>query len=126
MASILVVDDEVDIGSTIEAMLSGCGHNVQCESDPDRIRGVLKENYFDLIISDVFMPYFNGIELTLQVKEENPKTKVLLMTGGSSHFPSNSDALRDITGSAEAFGANAIINKPFKKSDLIDAVNGLV
>ncbi len=126
MARILVVDDISDIGVTVEAMLAGSGHDVMSESDPDRIRSALSKKIFDLIISDIFMPEFNGLELILKVREVSPATKVLVMTGGSPSFQRGTDALRDITDSAEIFGAVGVLHKPFRKKDLIDAVNELV
>ena len=126
MAKILVVDDDDAIGATIKAMLSGSNHHVVFESDPRRIMEAVSNDRFDLIISDVFMPEFDGLELVMKVMETNPSTKVLVMTGGSRLFPNHSRDLEDITNSATLFGASKVIHKPFRKTELIDAVDSLI
>lgn len=126
MASILIIDDDVDVGNTVVAMLAGTGHEVMFESDPWRIKKMLSENSFDLIISDIFMPSFDGIEVVLTANKINPETKVLIMTGGSSNFPSGSQSLSDLAESSELLGARGVIMKPFRRQDLIDAVTKLL
>ena len=126
MARILVVDDDAGVTGTVEAMLFGTGHEVTCENKSMHVAGILSTEIFDLIISDVFMPDCDGIELVLRIKKASPETKILIMTGGGRLFPSGSQALGNIMGSAEVFGANAAIMKPFKRQQLVDAVAGLV
>ncbi len=126
MAKILIVDDDPDVTGTVEAMLFGTGHEVTCENESERVASILSAEVFDLVISDVFMPEYNGIELVLDVKRTSPETQILVMTGGGRFFPSGSDALGAITDSAEMFGASATIMKPFKRQQLLDAVSELV
>lgn len=126
MVRILVVDDDVDVGNTIVAMLAGVDFEVVLESDPWHIQKTLSVEAFDLVISDIFMPEFDGFELVQKVKEINPLTRVLLMTGGTRHFPSGSRALTELTDSSEFLGANGVISKPFRKQELIDQVRKLL
>ncbi len=126
MARILVVDDDAGVTGTVEAMLFGLGHEVTCENNSTHVFGILSMEVFDLVISDVFMPDCDGIELVLGIKKASPQTKILIMTGGGRLFPSGSEALGNIIGSAEMFGADEAIMKPFKKQQLVDAVAGLV
>lgn len=126
MANILIVDDDADVGITIRAMLAGSSHEVMYEGDPGRVKRILLESAFDIIISDVFMPEFDGIELVLMAREINPEVKIIVITGGSRHFPSGSGALQDITDSVEMFGANLVLAKPFRRRELIDAIETLV
>ncbi len=126
MAKILVVDDDSGVTTVIEAMLFGTGHEIILENKPKLVIGTLSSEAFDLVISDIFMPDCDGIELVLTIKKTSPKTKILIMTGGGRLFPSGTEALGDIISSAEMFGANATILKPFKRQQLIDAVSQLV
>lgn len=126
MARILIVDDDADVTGTVEAMLFGTGHEVTCENKSVHVAGILSREIFDLIISDVFMPDCDGVELVLRIKKASPKTKILIITGGGQLFPSGSEALGTIIGNTEIFGANAVLMKPFKRQQLIDAVAELV
>ena len=77
---------------------------------------------FDLVITDLFMPEFDGLELILGIREMALDTPVVLMTGGGQHFPLGGEGLNDLTESAELFGASYFLNKPFKKNDLAEIV----
>ena len=126
MARILVVDDDLGVGSTVEAMLSSSGHEVTFQSQSKEAITALSAEVFDLVISDVFMPDLDGIELVLEVRKKSPQTKILLMTGGAQYFLPGSEELRNITSTAELVGANLTIGKPFRKQQLMDAVSELI
>lgn len=126
MAKILIVDDDADVTRTVEAMLFGTGHEVTCENKSKRVENILSETVFDLVISDIFMPEYDGIELVLDIKKASPGVRILIMTGGGRFFPPGSDALAEITDSARMFGASAVITKPFKRQQLLDAVSALI
>lgn len=126
MAKILVVDDDAGVSRTIQAMLFGTGHEVTCETNSKLVVDNLSTAVFDLIISDIFMPECDGIELVLKIREVSPETKILIMTGGGRMFPSGSESLGDIIEGAQLFGANTAIMKPFRRQQLVDTVFGLV
>lgn len=126
LASILVVDDDANLAETVKAMLIGSGHQVRSESKSGRVLEIILGESFDLIISDIFMPEFDGIELIAKVNEISPSTKVLVMTGGARNFPTGSAELTDITSIAEMLGASGVLTKPFRRKHLLDAINKLL
>lgn len=125
MAKILIIDDDQGVGNTVTSMLAQGNHEVVFESLSVRAFQMLSESTFDLVISDVFMPNCDGIELVLEIKRARPETKIILMTGGARYFPCGSGALSDITNSAEMLGAHATIQKPFGRKQLIGLVTQL-
>ena len=126
MANILIVDDDAAVAATMKAILGSAGHDVTVESHSDLVPKILAKESFDLIISDLFMPYFDGLEMVLQIRKLCKKTPILIVTGGSRYIPTGTDELRGITSSAELFGANAILQKPFKSAKLLSAVEDLL
>ncbi|WP_292291532.1 response regulator [Marivita sp.] len=126
MAKILVVDDDPDVGDTVVAMLACVEHDVTFESRSARSISLLAETGFDLVICDLFMPDCDGIELILEIKRMSSQTRIIMMTGGARLFPPGSNALSDITTSAEMLGADSTIRKPFRRQQLVDAVSELV
>ena len=62
-------------------------------SDPREVLDVLAKNQVDILITDFSMPYLNGVELTLKVKEQFPDLKVIMLTV-ADHGESIQDAYR--------------------------------
>ena len=70
IGNILAVDDEEAIRSMLFEVLTDLGHQVTVAVDGQDALDTLKEQQFDLIISDMLMPRLNGIEL-LQAEAES-------------------------------------------------------
>ena len=118
MKKAIVVDDNDLVRPTVAFMLRALDfHVTEAQSGKDALR-LLSETEFDLVLTDLFMPEFDGLELILEIKKMSLKTSVVLMTGGGKHFVSGSYELENLTDSAKLFGASYTIQKPFKKDDL--------
>src|SRR5215210_109492 len=75
-SNILVVDDNPDKLSLIEAALSLAGYNVTTARDGEEALAVLESYQPDLVITDVMMPRMNGYELAQRIRA-NPVTKFI-------------------------------------------------
>jgi diguanylate cyclase (GGDEF)-like protein len=78
--SLLVVDDEPYILSTLAALLAN-DFEVVTAGSPEAARDVLARRRIDLILTDQKMPRMSGVQLLEWVREHSPKTLRLLMTG---------------------------------------------
>ncbi|MGB9734918.1 MAG: sigma-54-dependent transcriptional regulator [bacterium] len=109
MVNILVVDDDKSMREFLELILRREKYNVTCAKDGADAILLLKENYFDLVITDLMMPVINGLELLKKAKELYPDIKVLMIT-----------AFGTIETAVEAMklGAYDYITKPFNNDDL--------
>lgn len=123
MARILVVDDDHAIGALIKAILSAAGHSVIYHESARRAAEMIKSEAVDLIISDLFMPEADGLQLALDVIGAKSAVPVMLITGGGRHFPRGQSGLDALTDSAKMLGVKEIVYKPFHRSDLIAAVD---
>jgi CheY-like chemotaxis protein len=121
MARILIVDDQPELLRVLRRILEEEGHSVseagngasalrQCVADP-----------FDLVITDLFMPEVDGIELFLELRRSSPHVRVVAMSGGGSLFPRD-----QILQYADVLGADFLLKKPFTREDVVDAVNRMV
>lgn len=81
MAKILVVDDEPDVRLYVERALRTDGHDVVSCFDGFMALAALREQHFDLLLTDIAMPGMDGITLSLQAERDYPTLKILLMTG---------------------------------------------
>jgi two-component system cell cycle response regulator CpdR len=80
MPKILIAEDHHLTRMTMGQFLRGQGYTVELAENGGQAISLLKDNVFDLIISDIVMPRVNGWELAEHVARNAPDTHVLLMT----------------------------------------------
>jgi PAS domain S-box-containing protein len=78
--SILVLDDDVSVVSSLADVLRAERCTVHTATRPSAALGVLRNMKVDAVISDVVMPEMDGYEFYMKVKEELPNLPVILMT----------------------------------------------
>ncbi|MBW1787005.1 MAG: sigma-54-dependent Fis family transcriptional regulator [Deltaproteobacteria bacterium] len=81
---ILVVDDEQIALKNLRRILEKAGYEVSTFTNPLRALKRLEEYSYDLIISDLKMPYLDGLSLLNQAKHLAPRIEVILITGYAS------------------------------------------
>ncbi len=111
---ILCVDDDHDITDFLKIVLTGEGYDVICANSPSNIFDLIQEHQPDLIILDVYMGTYNGMDICKAMRSyiRTETMPVLIIT--------SDDALE---GSIDDFGATDIIIKPFATQLLIEKVN---
>lgn len=81
---ILVIDDESRMCDSLAELLGGSGYKVQTTQSAPAAVELLKQEPFDLVITDIKMPELTGLDILKVVKEIDPETIVILMTGYAS------------------------------------------
>jgi CheY-like chemotaxis protein len=123
MARILVVDDEAanraimievlrDAGHTVHAANNGAGALAQLETDP-----------CDLLVTDMFMPIMDGIELITQARQLFPQLPIVAISGGD--WAGHTGRLADVNfrlADAGFMGDVETVHKPYDVEDLTNAV----
>jgi len=108
--SILVVDDESAIADIIKQSLQRQEFKVCTFTDPfaalAHFNSDPKEDYHDIVISDIRMPGMNGYEFVRKVKENDPIVKVILMSAFEINVKEFHNLLPQISG-------DAFLQKPF-------------
>lgn len=84
--NVLCIDDEPLLRELVKEMLEKDGHRVQSadggQTGLDAFRKAVEQGKpFDLVLTDLGMPYIDGREVARVVKKESPKTPVVLLTG---------------------------------------------
>jgi len=77
---ILIVDDEEDILQSFEVILEDEGYNVKTVSQVKKALELLKNEDFDLVLSDMRMPEMTGEEFLIQMRKFNKITSFIVMT----------------------------------------------
>lgn len=84
LARILVVDDEKVICAGCEKILREAGYQVKTTLSAKKALDILKEEPFDIVITDLKMPELNGMDLLNIIKKEHPDITVIVITGYST------------------------------------------
>jgi len=114
---IMVIDDENIVCSMTKAVLEQEGYYVECFLKAAPALDRLKEEKFDLVITDLKMKGIDGMEVLKTIKTESPGTKVIMITA----FASLDAAIEALRGKVDDF-----FPKPIKFSDLKACIGRLL
>jgi PAS domain S-box-containing protein len=114
-ASILLVEDERPVRSTIRRLLERHGYKVlEASNGQDALTLIAARNgEINLVLSDMVMPGMGGMELASRLRSVAPKLPVLLMTGYTEEA---------ITRAGEQPHDEQIIEKPFTMNTMLEKV----
>ena len=101
---VLIVDDEPAILETLGDYIRGLGHRVVERRSGQGALDALRDDTFNLMISDARMEGMDGLELTRRARANYPDIAILVMTAHENEYPMSA-ALRA--------GADGYISKPF-------------
>ena len=130
MASVLVIDDEPDVRDSISQVLTRVGFEVlTADNGLTGVEDFLRRPS-DVVIVDVIMPRSNGVEVIKRIRSAFPGARIIAITGGGNFGPLGYKPGTIVTDSylesARQAGADAVMSKPFHRSDLIALVRSLV
>ncbi len=77
---------------------------------------IYRQSPTDLIITDIVMPEYEGMETILALKREFPEARIIAMSGRQQTGPAS------FLGMAEKLGAGHTLTKPFRRAELLSAV----
>jgi putative nucleotidyltransferase with HDIG domain len=111
-ARLLIIDDEPNVLSVLYSLLSEQYECVTASSAAEALE-YLKEDRYDLVLSDIMMPGMTGLELLEEINRSNRDIVVILISG-NLNIQSAIEAMRR--------GAFDYVTKPFNLSDVETAV----
>lgn len=119
---ILVIDDEEIITISLQKLLRHAGYDVVIVQDADSALQKVKEDDFDLIISDVRMPDIDGIQAIKQIRnylQEAEKDLIpeILITGYAD---------LDKYEEAKKLNVKKYVNKPFDNTEFLQGVKDIL
>jgi len=111
---VMIVDDEPIVGKRLGPALEKHGFEVEAFLDPSKALARLKEQEFDIVVTDFRMEELDGIQVLTHIMESCPDTRVILITGY---------ATVEVAREALVKGAFDFIAKPFKPKELRAVIN---
>lgn len=112
MPSVLLVDDEKNVLTTLSIGLKRHNYTVRVAQSGRAALQVMEENPCDIVVSDIRMSPMDGFTLVSQLYERYPDINVILM---SAYSEDNEKFMKKYSCPR--------LTKPFKISDLIEELN---
>jgi len=79
---ILVIDDDEHFRSYLEALLVRAGYTARSLSNGRELMKLLDREPVDVIVTDLYMPFTDGIEVVCAVRRSRPDLPIIGVTGG--------------------------------------------
>jgi two-component system response regulator FlrC len=117
MKSVLIIDDEPDMGFALKEAITRFGFDAHFYRDPSYVLSNLNISDFSLIITDVKMPKMDGIQFLSEIRKKGLNLPVLVITG----YGAIEDAVK-----AMKLGAVDYIIKPFSFDVLKSLISRLI
>jgi DNA-binding response OmpR family regulator len=114
---ILIVDDQPEMLSVIATMLAPTGHDLVLHDDPKKALEQMRSEHFDVLVTDMLMPGVRGIDIIRELRREKAELWIVAISGGGDTMME-----KTMLRISEAYGADRILYKPFRKSELLAAV----
>ena len=124
MARILVVDDDTCILALVRRILIAAGHSVEFTDHGSAVVALVDSFRPDLIVTDIFMPEVDGLEVIRLVRAFDNSIRIIVMSGNHLELlsryghPGWPYYLR----AAQCMGANSALRKPFSPEELLAAI----
>lgn len=108
---LLLAEDDTLLASLIRFRLEKEGYEVSLATNGREVMEFLKQTSPDIIVSDIMMPYFSGMELVDHLRNtlQNQVPVIIISSAGNEGNVLNAFAL----------GANDFMSKPFSPAELL-------
>ena len=113
MNKILIIDDDLAFGQMLKNYLIRNQYTVNVLHSPHEVKPHIRKHFYDLVLTDLRMPDFSGMEIIRMIRQESMKTKIIMMTG----YADIRTAIQSIKQ-----GAFNYIPKPFQPQELLNMI----
>lgn len=103
-ARVIIADDDEDVLSLLEEILAGVGYTVTAVTNGAALLADFATHPYDVVVTDMRMPYADGLAVLDGVRRLRPATPVIVITGYSDY---DDEVLR-------ARGAVSCLRKPLR------------
>ncbi|MBI4834805.1 MAG: response regulator [Planctomycetes bacterium] len=117
--SVLIADDEEPIRKMAKTLLERAGYEAVIAADGEKAFEIYRQqkNRFDMVLLDLIMPGWSGLDTLKAMKKINPKVKVLISSGYSSDG-TNEEIIN--------LGINGFIQKPYIIKELLEEIKRIM
>ena len=117
MKKILICEDDL-ISRMILSMYLSDNYELTKVEDGKKAIEIIKNNDFDLMLIDIQMPYYSGLDLLKFIRNDQKKnTPIIMLTGYSN---------KEILQHTKELGADDYLIKPYDSDSLLNKINFLI
>jgi two-component system response regulator HydG len=113
MTNILIIDDDVTFCLMLKKFLEKHQYQVTTVFSPKDVKRMIRQEFYDIVLTDLRMPNVSGMDLIGLIKLESPETQIIMMTG----YANISTAVQSIK-----HGAFNYIPKPFQPEEVLNMI----
>ena len=113
MKKILIIDDDVAFCLMLKKLLDRHNYQVTTIFSPEEVKKNVRKQFYEIALTDLRLPDFNGMDLIKLIKSESPETQVIMMTS----YADISTAIQSIK-----YGAFNYIPKPFRPEEVLNII----
>ena len=113
MANILIVDDDATFCLMLKKLLERHKFRVTTSFSPQKVKSIVKQQFYDVVLTDLRMPDISGMEIIRLIKRESPETQTIMMT----EYADIATAIQSIRQ-----GAFNYIPKPFQPEEVLNII----
>ncbi|MBS7541154.1 response regulator [Ancylobacter lacus] len=117
MMKILLAEDDGDMRRFLVKALNNAGYEVVAFDNGRSAYDRMREEPFDLLLTDIVMPEMDGIELARRATDLDPDIKVMFITGFAAVA---------LNAAAQAPKDSKVLSKPFHLRDLVTEVSKML
>jgi CheY-like chemotaxis protein len=116
---IILAEDDADQRAALKLALESAGYTLREAANGREALRLARERPCRVLITDIFMPDTDGLELIATVRQEFPATRIIVLSGGGRR------ATGDYLASAGLLGADATLQKPVEIKALLETLRML-
>jgi len=124
VARVLVIEDDLFVGDTVQTMLRSGGHEVVLALRGDEGLQLFQEQAFDLVLCDVHLPGRDGLEVIEEVRGCSPDIPIISMTGSFPRASGGAHLDPGFLRASKKVGTTKVLAKPFRAHELLALVQG--
>lgn len=77
----LVIDDNIVVRRVLQDLVTSFGYRADVAADGPEAIALFEQNGYDVVLTDLAMPRMSGWQVLAAVRERDPKTPVIIVTG---------------------------------------------
>jgi CheY-like chemotaxis protein len=115
MKQILLVEDDALYSKILSYILENNGYDVECATNGIQAMRMVDDKNYDLVVTDILMPFANGLELLSKIKNtpSSKSIKVIVMSLMEDDYYLSESLSR---------GADEYLRKPVTAKDLVQSI----
>jgi DNA-binding NtrC family response regulator len=112
--AVLIVDDSFGVRESLKATLEMAGHEAVALENSREGMEALSTRRFDALVTDLWMPGVDGVELLRLAQNDHPELRLVAITGGGPGM-----SIETAAALARTWQAERVFVKPFDERELV-------